>query len=154
MVSLLVLSFLQSPAATASHDLDFWVGNWDVYVGKDLAGTDNVTVSQRGFSVHEYWKSSEGSTGESLFYYLPAQRRWKQVWVTEAGVYKEKLSEPLKNGVRFTGTVYLPNSRTVQDRTTLTKLPKGEVRQLIEWTKDGKTWTVSFDAVYRPVRGH
>jgi hypothetical protein len=37
------------------------------------------------------------------------------------------------------------------DRTTLTPLGNGRVRQVIETSRDGgKTWRVGFDAVYVP----
>lgn len=138
-------AFLVAP----SSDLDFWVGKWDVYTGKVKAGQDVVEKSVKGNVAHEFWTAGDGSKGESFFYYMPAQKKWKQVWVTEEGVYKEKYSEPVKDGVRFAGTVFLPDGRTVQDRTTLTRLAGGDVRQVIEWSRDGKAWTVSFDAVYR-----
>ncbi len=136
-------------AATAPHDLDFWVGKWNVYADGKLDGTDVVEKVVKGFGVIENWKDADGGTGKSLFYYMPAKKQWKQVWVTEAGVYKEKLSEPWKDGIRFTGTVFLPDGREVQDRTTLTKLKGGDVRQVIEHTLDGKSWKISYDATYK-----
>jgi hypothetical protein len=57
-----------SPSTAASgcsgplaHRLDFWIGTWDV---RNPAG--------------------------SLFYIDGPGRRWKQVWVTDTGAFKEK----------------------------------------------------------------
>jgi len=133
-------------------ELDFWVGKWNVYANGRLDGTDYVEKITGGFGVIEHWKDADGSTGKSLFYYMSAKKQWKQVWVTEAGVYKEKYSEAWPNGVRFSGRVFLPDGREIRDRTTLTRLRKGEVRQVIEFTKDGKTWTNSFYAIYKPMK--
>lgn len=148
MIAALLCSVLgETPKPGA--ELEFWVGSWNVYVEGKLVGKDVVTKSQKGFAITEDWTDASGETGKSLFYYMPVSKRWKQVWVTEAGVYKEKLSEPCDGGIRFSGQVFLPDGRKVRDRTTLTRLQKDEVHQVIEFTRDGKAWQVSFDAVYR-----
>jgi hypothetical protein len=71
------------------------------------------------------------------------------VWVVPGRAYKEKIGVPVKGGIRFEGKVYLPDGRTVPDRTTLTLNPDGTIHQVIEQSKDGKTWIVGFDALYR-----
>jgi hypothetical protein len=50
--------------------------------------------------------------------------------------------------VRFVGELPQPGGGTVLDRTTLTPLPDGRIRQVIEQSKDGgKTWH-SWEGVY------
>src|SRR5437660_508745 len=90
------------PAMPGGKALDFWVGTWDVKLrdGKK-AGVDRVEVLLKGAAIMEHWKDVDGSEGKSFFYFIPASKQWKQVWVTPAGVYKEKLSEPVEHGVRF-----------------------------------------------------
>ena len=81
---------------------------------------------------------------------------WKQVWVTEwatrPGGVKEKTFEVMDspNVVRFQGRIALPDGGSYLDRTTLTRLPSGDVRQVIETSTDeGQSWTAGFDAIYR-----
>lgn len=149
LLALSALAQMKAPVAPG-HDLDFWIGKWKVYVGKDHVGDDKVTKSLNGFAICEEWNGTQpGDEGTSLFYYMPATKRWKQVWVTGVGVYKEKLSVPVAGGIRFSGTVFLPRGKSYQDRTTLTKLSNGDVHQVIESTTDGKAWSVGFDAVYK-----
>lgn len=133
----------------ADHSLDFWLGSWKVYVRGKYAGTDRVESIVRGYGVIENWKDANGSTGKSLFYFVPAEKKWRQVWVTETGVYKEKSSSPMPQGIRFSGHVFLPNGRSVEDRTTLTRLSDGDVHQIIEQKRPGKDWVVGFDAIYK-----
>ncbi len=87
--------------------------------------------------------------GQALTMSSPA---WKQVWVTDAGYAKEKelVSAALPDGaVRFQGEVATRSGGTVLDRTTLTPLPDGRVRQVIEISRDhGATWQPNFDAYY------
>jgi hypothetical protein len=52
--------------------------------------------------------------------------------------------------VRFQGEVRGTSGPTILDRTTLSPLSGGEVRQLIEISRDGgTTWESGFDARYR-----
>ena len=135
--------------------LDFWVGNWSVYVGDTLVGTNRITKVLHGCAVVEEWRDVQGGEGRSLFYVEPALHQWKQVWVTDAATHvgglKEKhLVTRVGGGVRFQGELRRPDGRLILDRTTLTPAPAGQVRQLIEISTDGGTsWRPTFDARYR-----
>jgi hypothetical protein len=136
--------------------LDFWVGDWDVYIGDQQVGTDRVEKILAGCAVAEHWTSATGGLGQSLFYYQPVTGEWRQVWVTTGatqlgGVKEKRLTERLADGsVRFVGEIPVEGGGSYLDRTTLTPLDGGRVRQLIEIsTDDGRTWQSTFDAVYR-----
>ena len=64
------------------RDFDFWVGEWDVKdaAGKP-AGVNAITNEQGGCVIVERWKGAQGGTGQSLNYYDPAAKTWKQLWV-------------------------------------------------------------------------
>jgi hypothetical protein len=136
--------------------LDFWLGEWDVYSGEKLVGTNIIEKVLGGCAVLEHWTGAGGGKGKSLFF-VTGERIWKQVWVTEwavmPGGVKEKTRQPtdLTNQVRFQGVIVLPDGGKYLDRTTLTRLDSGKVRQLIEVSNDdGGTWKATFDVVYRP----
>ncbi len=138
------------------RQLDFWVGDWSVYVGDTLVGTNRISKVLRGCAVVEEWRDSDGGEGRSLFYVEPALHQWKQVWVTDAALHfgglKEKhlVSRLAGGGVRFQGELRRPDGRLILDRTTLTPAAGGQVRQLIEISTDGGTsWHATFDARYR-----
>jgi hypothetical protein len=144
------------PADTTYAALDFWVGTWRVYVGDTMVGTNRITKVLRGCAIVEEWQDVRGSRGQSLFYVDPALGQWKQVWVTEqaqriGGVKEKQLIDHLPGaGVRFQGELRHPDGSVVLDRTTLLPLPAGDVRQLIEVSRDGGgTWHPTFDARYR-----
>lgn len=108
------------------------------------------------FPVTEEWQDAMGSRGQSLFYVEPVLHQWKQVWVTDGadrvgGIREKHLIARLPGGgVRFLGEVRATNGPTILDRTTLSPLSGGEVRQLIEISRDGgTTWQAGFDARYR-----
>lgn len=141
---------------SAFKKLDFWIGEWDVFdvEGKHV-GTNIVEKILQDCAILENWVGQSGSKGKSLFYYKPATKEWKQVWVTEnvlrlGGLKEKTLAKEFKDGsVRFQGQYPHPNGTTILDRTTLTPLEDGRVRQLIEWSKDGgATWNTAFEGYY------
>jgi hypothetical protein len=142
-------------AAQSERSLDFWVGDWDVYQGDELVGRDKVEKVLGGSAIMEHWQGTDSpeDVGKSFFYWRADSKTWKQVWVVPKGAYKEKVAHVVPNGLRFVGKVYLPNGKSIADRTTLTKLPDGTVHQVIEQARDGKTWKVGFDAIYRRHKG-
>lgn len=137
------------------HTLDFWVGEWDVYADGELVGSNRIEKILSGCAVLEHWRGKGGGEGKSLFF-VAGDGTWKQIWVTEwatrPGGVKEKSFQAtdVPGTVRFQGRIPLPEGGSYLDRTTLTRLPSGEVRQVIETSTDeGRTWTAGFDAIYR-----
>ncbi|MFO0583312.1 MAG: DUF1579 family protein [Anaeromyxobacter sp.] len=125
------------------HRLDFWIGAWDVRVeGGGFDGDDRVEPILGGCAVRESWTDADGSQGESLFFHDRSLGRWKQVWVTSEGTFKEKQEvEAPEGAIRFQGVLARPGGGTALDRTTLRRLPDGGVSQRIEQSLDGgKTW--------------
>jgi len=138
--------------------LDFWVGEWEVFVGDRRVGSNRIEKILQGCAIMEHWTDIQGGQGKSLSVYTPATDTWKQVWVSETattpgGVKEKTLVERMPDGgVRFRGTIPLADGRSYLDRTTLTPLDDGSVRQHIEISRDGETWETTFDARY--VRPH
>lgn len=137
--------------------LDFWVGEWEVFVGETKVGTNRIEKVLDGCAVTESWIDVNGGEGRSLFYYQPVIDRWKQVWVTGAatrpgGVKEKTLIERSTGRLRFQGTIPTGDGEYL-DRTTLTRQPDGTVRQHIEVQPPGGEWRTTFDAIYRPAAG-
>ena len=142
----------------AYHQLDFWIGDWNVVnASGEAVGANRIESILKGCAIQESWTEPSGEEGKSLFYYSPGQSRWKQVWVTDSatalGGTKEKRALPVAGGgMRFQGEL-VDRDRIILDRTTLTPLADGRVRQVIETSTDGGTiWTVQFDALYERKR--
>jgi tetratricopeptide (TPR) repeat protein len=135
----------------AYHWLDFWVGEWEVRDPKgELEGHNQIVKILNSCAIQENWIDVTQHEGKSLFYYETIRKQWKQVWVTDAGNMKEKvLIEHYPDGsTRFQGTLPRKDGSSILDRTTLTPLPDGRVRQVIEQSADnGVTWG-SWEGVY------
>ena len=136
------------------HRLDFWIGEWNVVgASGEAVGANRIESILKGCAIQENWTEPSGEEGKSLFYYSSRESRWKQVWVTDSatalGGMKEKRALPVAGGgMRFQGEL-VDRDRIILDRTTLTPLADGRVRQIIETSTDGgTTWKVQFDALY------
>ena len=151
----------QAPPACADRPefawLDFWVGEWRVSVGGQQVGANRIEKVLDGCAVTEHWTDARGGAGFSLFFVEPVSGVWQQVWVSDTarapgGVKQKRLVARLEGGaLRFQGEVIV-NGAVILDRTTLTPLADGRVRQVIERSADGgETWMKGFDALYTRV---
>ena len=137
------------------HLLDFWLGSWNVVdSSKTVVGHNVIERIVGGCAITETW-TEPGGEGRSLFYFVPATKRWKQVWVTPQSLYPGGMKEKQfvgitpDGGVRFQGEYLGPRGALILDRTTLTPLGDHRVRQLIELSRDGgHSWKSAFDAMY------
>ena len=136
-----------------AHQLDFWVGEWEVYdnTSHQLDGHNRIEMVLKSAAIIEHWSDANGSMGKSWFYFYRPEKRWKQVWVTDNGGVKEKaqVADAPAGSIRFRGEIPLRDGHKLLDQTTLTPLPDGRGRQVIEQSRDGGvTWQTVYDAYY------
>jgi hypothetical protein len=155
LVSLAGLSSAQSkPArpcdARPEHrQFDFWIGEWDVTVKGQAAGTNSIQLILDKCVLQENWTGSKGGVGKSFNFFNAATNRWQQTWVDNGGGVLEFSGEFRDGAMRFQGETPNKGGGKTLNRMTFTPLPDEKVRQVIENSKDdGKTWTVGFDGLY------
>jgi hypothetical protein len=140
-------------ATDVSRNLDFWVGDWDVYVGRELAGRDIVQRILDGCAVTEKWDGGPGDNGMSLFAFDARKDLWTQNWITNnsslpGGIKVKVLRAHAAGTTTFQGEIEGKSGAVYYDRTILTALPAGRVHQEIQVSRDGVTWRTAFDAIY------
>lgn len=138
--------------------LNFWLGNWRVVSpdAKTVYGQNVIEADLAGCVIFEHWSGTRGGEGKSLFYFNAKTGDWDQLWVTTdtsqpGGLKHKRLVDRFDDGsVRFQGAYPDTDGNQILDRTTLTPLENGDVRQLIEVSRDGGgEWLESFDATYK-----
>jgi hypothetical protein len=147
-----------SPCRDASNGkaLDFWVGTWKVTAGGVVDGHNRIERTLDGCAVIENWEgTTAGDVGKSFFTYDARTHRWAQVWVrpdtTPAGgiLHADLVAVDADGTAHFADSTFGPKGFALLQRTALTPLKDGTVRQLIEQSRDGgATWTVAYDAIY------
>jgi len=157
LIGLLLLAMLEAPGQTPGPPLpaearqfDFWLGEWEVTnpAGK-LVGKSRIESIAGGAGLLENWTSANGYTGRSLNAWNAAGKKWQQFWVGSDGGVLE-LSGTIENGRMVLAGESKGNGVRRLERITWTPLGDGTVRQHWEQSGDGgKTWTTSFDGLYR-----
>ena len=142
-------------AESGYRQFDFWIGEWQVTSGEEVAGTNAIRLVHGGCALMENWAGSgkDGITGSSLNIYDNARDRWHQTWVDARGTLLN-----LEGGL-VDGSMVLSGERPAADgsgkvlhRITWIPGPDGSVRQLWEASRDGgDSWQVAFDGLYRRV---
>ena len=142
-------------ARPCDHDanyrmFDFWVGDWNVTVSGQQAGTNRIELIEGNCIVFENWTGAGGSTGKSFNFYNNQTRKWNQVWVASNGSNLFFEGEFRDGNLHYTSTTLGANGQKTLHKLTFFNLGPGHVRQLWESsTDDGKTWSVAFDGDYR-----
>jgi hypothetical protein len=132
------------------RQFDFWVGNWNVMVQGNQAGTNDITLEESSCVIHEHWTGARGGTGQSFNFYDRTVGKWHQFWVDNSGNYLHLTGTYTENKLELTGSAAGPNGKPQSQRLTFFKNADGTVRQLWETSDDGaKTWQVAFDGLYR-----
>lgn len=136
--------------------LDFWIGEWNVYNNRNIkVGTNKISRVLKSCAIREEWTDSQGAEGISLFFKNPNTGKLKQLWITEYAHYpggtkeKEMVEADPGKSIRFQGR-YPRKGKPVLDRTTLSKISDDKVKQVIEISMDeGKSWRVTFVGIYK-----
>lgn len=131
--------------------LDFWVGNWTVTNPQQAkAGTSRVERILNDCVIFENWTSASGYGGKSFSFFDPVKGVWIQHWVDGQTGFRDWAGSVKGDSLVFTSEGTDSAGKPQHMRMTYTPLSGGRVRQLIETSYDGTTWTAAFDGIYTP----
>lgn len=167
LFSLLIIIFLFSACKEAKmndecvnsrimNNLDFWVGEWNVYNSENqLEGESCVTRVLGDCVFEENWESVTGYKAKSMIYLDSRFNRLKLLWLTDnpfrpGGVKEKEHVETLEDGsLVFLGKVFIDQNKSYFDRTIITPVSDHEVKQKIDVSIDnGNTWKLIFEGRY------
>jgi hypothetical protein len=135
-----------------SHQFDFWIGEWEVSAGGELAGHNSIRPILDGCVLQETWSGVKGSAGSSFNFYDPQAKKWRQLWVWRNGTTLELEGDYADGKMVLEGESIDREGKKIQNRITWHENPDGSVRQHWE-VRDGKQWTTAFDGTYRKKGG-
>lgn len=130
---------------------DFWIGEWDVFANGRKVGDSEITMAKGGCAIHESYTTAGAYAGQSINYYDPVDKKWKQNWVGssgDVGIYVE--TDKYEGSIQFLAKVMNGKGEMLLRRMTFTYNEDDTVRQYIEDSADdGKSWKASFDGIYK-----
>lgn len=159
-----VSTFAQTPQAPANaactapahRALDFWLGQWRVFVTGTTAevGASTITREDDGCVIAERFRSDAAAySGHSLNSYSEQTQHWEQFWVDNTGDITHFIGNARSNGgMQMTAEDDVgPNQPTpIFSRITWSVNADGSVRQHGEASHDrGVTWADRYDLTYK-----
>jgi hypothetical protein len=143
-----------------TKEFNFWLGEWDVYANgtTTLVGKSKIESASGGCMVLENWTAvgPQLHNGKSMNYVDPVTSKWIQVWVGSSGVNSQNIirfydGEYKDGAMRFVFN-YEVNGAKIIGRFIFFNEGPNQVRQFNEQSSDGgKTWTTSYDYIYKRV---
>jgi tetratricopeptide (TPR) repeat protein len=138
-----------------ARQFDFWIGDWDVtaWTGATVTlgnhGVNHIAAELEHCIIHERWTSATGSKGESINFWDPNRRAWRQIWMDEGQWSLDYEGEYKDGAMRFNGWSRGPNGQRRLEKLTFFNISRDTVRQTFEQSTDsGKTWQTTFDGRY------
>ena len=146
-----------SCAEASYRQLDFWLGDWDVFDvgGAAAVARARITRILDGCVVHELYESAEvgGTRGESFSIFDRTRGVWHQTWVTARGALLQIEGTARDGRVELAGSYLDAQRQRVQIRAAWWPATEG-VREQAETSRDGgHSWQPEFDLVFRPHHG-
>jgi hypothetical protein len=136
--------------APEHRQLDFWLGEWEVFENGSPVGTNRIESILDGCALQEHWSGAAGTRGTSLNMYSPRDRKWHQTWVDSGGLLLELAGELREGRMVLAGHALSPDGQRVLHEIAWERLPDGTVRQHWRASRDqGASWKDVFVGVYR-----
>jgi len=127
--------------------LDFWLGEWEVYVGDQMTAVSSITKGEGDCTLHENYRTRGGYTGRSFNYFDPQDSLYKQIWVDRNNVvstYRELEARPGYLLLETYGAGPMIRMAYSYDR------EEDSITQTLEQSQDGgEHWQNVFTGVYR-----
>lgn len=132
------------------HKLDFWLGDWEVFVNGQARAFSRITKGEGDCTLHENYLTGGGYTGRSFNYFDPEDSLYHQIWIDRSGTisrYREKAARPGYLLMETHGSGPLMRmSYTAKGRDTV-------VQSMAMSQDSGRNWQNVFLGEYRRVPG-
>ncbi|HJT16490.1 MAG TPA: hypothetical protein VJ853_03850 [Thermoanaerobaculia bacterium] len=125
------------------RQFDYWLGEWDVEIGGQKAAKSSIQLILDDCVVFENYTDLRGYAGKSFSIYDARSKKWQQRYVDPGGAFHEWVGG-LVDGVM----TFRWDHDGALHRMTYTKEGPDHVRQILETSADGKSWTKTYDGLY------
>jgi tetratricopeptide (TPR) repeat protein len=136
-----------------SHDMDFWVGEWDVYSkeANSTIGKSSITKEDGGCVIIEHFESLVSpQSGHSINFYDQKNSSWTQLYAGSDGGNQLYTNGIYKNSAMIFDYKTTLNEKTAIGHYILYNQGPNQFRQYQDISFDeGKTFSVNYDLIYK-----
>ncbi len=128
--------------------LDFWVGEWDVFMNDTKLANSKITKDKSGCTVHEDYRTLRGFYGSSINYFDSADSLFTQIWIDQRNNLTNYKEVGSKEG--YLQMQADQGGGSLARMTWQYNADDDSVLQVAEASSDsGKTWSPTFTGLYR-----
>ncbi|HEX2090755.1 MAG TPA: tetratricopeptide repeat protein [Longimicrobiaceae bacterium] len=134
-------------AHPAARQFDFLTGYWSMQMDGEEIGTNRFETLS-GACIHVESPILPTLTGKGISYYDADTGNWRQIMVFDNGNIVDLVGGWRDGAMRFEGKLRNVNGNSQYRRVVFTPLEGDRVRETIEVSPDGRSWSLAFDATY------
>src|SRR5262249_5121176 len=147
MMTLMIAAAALACSTASHHELDFWLGTWEVRDGTEVVATSTIERAANGCVIRESYVQKDGYSGTSLSFHDPVLGKWRQTWVDSTGGVGEFSGTFADGAMRFEGETHTASGKRVFRKMTLAS-DNGRVRQTSLKSMDGSKWEPHYELLY------
>jgi len=150
MIHLALAATLAACPAPVHHELDFWLGQWQVVENGEVVATSTIEAVSGGCAIRETYRQKDGYHGMSLSFHDPVLGKWRQTWIDSTGSVGEFSGSSTDGAMRFEGETHTANGKRVFRKMSLQRDGAGILQKSLR-SMDGATWAPHYEIRYSPV---
>ena len=151
MMTLALAAVAAACSAPIHHQLDFWLGEWQVVEEGQVVATSTIESVSGGCAIRETYRQKDGYNGMSLSFYDATLGKWRQTWIDTRGAAGEFAGSFTEGAMRFEGETHTGEGKRVLRRMSLAP-DAGGIRQKSMRSDDGGvTWKPHYEIYYTPL---
>jgi ketosteroid isomerase-like protein len=134
------------------HQLDFWIGDWDVFdVDNPAKQVARVHVERilDGCVLRENYQDTDGHKGQSFSIYDASRKRWHQSWVTNRGQVLQLDGGLQEDDMALSAIEVTADGKEKQIRGVWKPVAEGVRETALTSVDGGKNWEPWFDLMFR-----
>jgi len=137
-------------SAPLHHELDFWLGSWEVVENHEVVATSTIESVSGGCAIRETYRQKDGYHGMSLSFHDPVLGKWRQTWIDSTGSVGEFHGAFSDGAMRFEGETHTAAGKRVYRRMSLERDGAGILQKSLR-SMDGATWAPHYEIRYTPL---
>ncbi len=145
-----VSAFAQLSCANDDKQLDFLIGDWELF-SKDgaLIGENSIQLIGGTCTFEESYKGFDGFNTQSIFSYDANNNKWLQDWSDDFGTNLQFEGRLSKGKLTLNATSIDGNGKKTHHQVVYQKTSSGSLKHTWKQSNDLKDWEITLSGTYK-----